>query len=166
MSQYNKPLLDKENPNNKLENEYHENASKVINLQQANDSLYLEIENLKKKQFNQSSDIRKEISTNVTSNDNKLSNIIKKQKELAQKIKKFKTFYNEVSQRNQDIEKLSKENKNLYNKNNNLENKNIQYLNSTGQENDIDDIYLKIKKLEEDSLYKDEAIKNYEDMFK
>jgi len=166
MSQYNKPLLDKENPNNKLENEYHENASKVINLQQANDSLYLEIENLKKKQFNQSSDIRKEISTNVTSNDNKLSNIIKKQKELAQKIKKFKTFYNEVSQRNQDIEKLSKENKNLYNENNNLENKIIQYLNSTGQENDIDDINLKIKKLEEDSLYKDEAIKNYEDMFK
>ena len=126
MSQYNKPLLDKENLNNKLENEYHENASKVINLQQANDSLYLEIENLKKKQFNQSSDIRKEISTNVTSNDNKLSNIIKKQKELAQKIKKFKTFYNEVSQRNQDIEKLSKENKNLYNENNNLENKIIQ----------------------------------------
>ena len=166
MSQYNKPLLDKENPNNKLENEYHENASKVINLQQANDSLYLEIENLKKKQFNQSSDIRKEISTNVTSNDNKLSNIIKKQKELAQKIKKFKTFYNEVSQRNQDIEKLSKENKNLYNENNNLENKIIQYLNSTGQENDIDDINLKIKKLEEDSLYKDEAIKNYEEMFK
>ena len=166
MSQYNKPLLDKENPNNKLENEYHENASKVINLQQANDSLYLEIENLKKKQFNQSSDIRKEISTNVTSNDNKLSNIIKKQKELAQKIKKFKTFYNEVSQRNQDIEKLSKENKNLYNENNNLENKIIQYLNSTGQENDIDDINLKIKKLEEDLLYKDEAIKNYEDMFK
>ena len=85
---------------------------------------------------------------------------------MCKKIKKFKTFYNEVSQRNQDIEKLSKENKNLYNKNNNLENKNIQYLNSTGQENDIDDIYLKIKKLEEDSLYKDEAIKNYEDMFK
>ena len=166
MSQYNKSLLDKENPNNKLENEYHENAFKLINLQQANDSLYLEIENLKKKQFNQSSDIRKEISINITSNDNKLNNIIKKQKELCKKIKKFKTFYNEVSQRNQDIEKLSKENKNLYNKNNNLENKNIQYLNSTGQENDIDDIYLKIKKLEEDSLYKDEAIKNYEDMFK
>ena len=91
MNQYNKPLLDKENPNNKLESEYHENDSKVVNLQQANDSLYLEIENLKKKQFNQSSDIRKEISTNVT-NDNKLSNIIKKQKELAQKIKKFKAF--------------------------------------------------------------------------
>ena len=52
MSQYNKSLLDKENPNNKLENEYHENAFKVINLQQANDSLYLEIENLKKNNIN------------------------------------------------------------------------------------------------------------------
>ena len=71
-----------------------------------------------------------------------------------------------MSQRNKDVEKLSKEKKNLYNENNNLENKIIQYLNSTGQENDIDDINLKIKKLEEDSLYKDEAIKNYEDMFK
>jgi len=49
-----------------------------------------------------------------------------------------------VSQRNKDVEKLSKEKKNLYNENNNLENKIIQYLNSTGQENVIDDINLKI----------------------
>ena len=34
MEQYNKPLLDEENPNNKLEKEYHEKASTVINLQQ------------------------------------------------------------------------------------------------------------------------------------
>ena len=49
-----------------------------------------------------------------------------------------------MSQRNKDVEKLSKEKKNLYNENNNLENKIIQYLNSTGQENVIDDINLKI----------------------
>ena len=54
MNQYNKPLLDQENQDNKLENEYHINASQVINLQQGNDELYLEIDNLKQKQFNSS----------------------------------------------------------------------------------------------------------------
>ena len=166
MTQYNKPLLDQENPNNKLENEYHVNASKVINLQLENDKTYLEIENLKQKQFNQSSGIRKEISSNITSNDNKISNIVNKQKELAQKIKKFKTFYNEVCQKNQIIEKLSKENKSIISEKQNLENKIIKFLNNTGGDDDVDTIKLKIKKLEEDSLYKDEAIKNYEDMFK
>ena len=166
MSQYNKPLLDKENENNKLENEYHENASKVIDLQSENDSLRLEIDNLKQKQLNQSSDIRKQISNNVATSDNKLSDLIKKQKELTQKIKKFKTFFNEVTQKNQTIEKLSKENKALINENKNLENKLEKYYNSKGGDDDIDTIKLKIKRLEQDSLYKDEAIKNYEEMFK
>jgi hypothetical protein len=40
------------------------------------------------------------------------------------------------------------------------------YFNNTGGEDDTDSIKLKIKKLEEDSIYKDEAIKNYEEMFK
>ena len=166
MSQYNKPLLDKENENNKLENEYHENASKVIDLQSENDSLHLEIDNLKQKQLNQSSDIRKEISSNVATNDNKLNDLIKKQKELTQKIKNFKTFFNEVTQKNQIIEKLSKENKALINENKNLENKLAKFYNSKGGDDDIDTIKLKIKRLEQDSLYKDEAIKNYEEMFK
>ena len=161
MGQYNKPLLDKENENNKLENEYHENASKVMDLQSQNDSLYLEIENLKQKQLNQSSDIRKEISSNIANNDNKLS-----QKELTQKIKKFKTFFNEVTQKNQTIEKLSKDNKTLINENKNLENKLAKYYSSKGGEDDPDTIKLKIKKLEEEALYKNEAIKNYEEMFK
>ena len=166
MSQYNKPLLDQENANNKLESEYHENASKVINLQKDNDILYMEMENLKQDKFNQSTNIRKEISSNVASNDTNLSNLIKKQKELAQKIKKFKTFYNEITQRNQNIDKLSKENKAIISENENLENKIVKYLNNIGGEDDVDNLKLKIKKLEEDSLYKDEAIKNYEEMFK
>ena len=166
MNQYNKPLLDQENPNNKLENEYHENASKVINLQQENDTLYLDIENLKQKQINQSSEIRKEMSSNLFNNDNKLGNLIKKQKELSQKIKKFKSFYNEISQRNQNIEKLNQENNNIINEKKNMENKIMKYLNNIGGENDLDTIKLKIKKIEQDSLYKEEAIKNYEDMFK
>ena len=166
MSQYNKPLLDKENENNKLENEYHENASKVIDLQNETDSLHLELDNLKQKQLNQSSDIRKQISNNVATNDNKLSDLIKKQKDLTQKIKKFKTFFNEVTQKNQTIEKLSKENKALVNENKNLENKLAKFYNSKGGDDDIDTIKLKIKRLEQDSLYKDEAIKNYEEMFK
>ena len=166
MSQYNKPLLDKENENNKLENEYHENASKVIDLQNETDSLHLELDNLKQKQLNQSSDIRKQISNNVATNDNKLSDLIKKQKDLTQKIKKFKTFFNEVTQKNQTIEKLSKESKALVNENKNLENKLAKFYNSKGGDDDIDTIKLKIKRLEQDSLYKDEAIKNYEEMFK
>ena len=166
MNQYNKPLLDQENPNNKLENEYHEKASKVINLQQENDTLYLDIENIKQKQINQSSEIRKEMSSNLSNNDNKLNNLMKKQKELSQKIKKFKAFYNEISQRNQIIEKLNKENNNIIDDKKNMENKIMKYLNNIGEENDLDIIKLKMKKLEQDSLYKDEAIKNYEDMFK
>ena len=152
MSQYHKPLLDQENTNNKLEIEYHENASKVINLQQDNDSLYLEIENLKRKQINESSQVRREISSNVSSNDNKISNIIKKQKELVQKIKKFKIFYNDISQKNETIDKLSKENKNTINEINNMENKIVKYLNNTGGDDDADTIKLKIKKLEQESL--------------
>ena len=166
MNQYNKPLLDQENPNNKLENEYHENASKVINLQQENDVLYLDIENLKQKQIAQSSEIRKEMSSNITNNDNKLSNLIKKQKELTQKIKKFKAFYNEISQRNQNMEQLNKENNNIIEDKKNMENKIMKYLNNIGGENDLDVINFKLKKIEQDSLYKDEAIKNYEEMFK
>jgi chromosome segregation ATPase len=166
MNQYNKPLLDKENQNNKLEDEYHENASKVMDLQNENDSLYLEIDNLKEKQINKSSEIRKEISSNINNNDNKIINLIKKQKDLAQKIKKFKTFYNDITQKNQNIEKLSKDNKTIINENKNIEAKIAKYYNSKGGEDDIDTIRIKIKKLEEDALYKDEAIKNYEDMFK
>lgn len=166
MNQYNKPLLDQENPDNKLENEYHTNASQVINLQQGNDELYLEIDNLKQKQFNSSGSVRKEISSNVFNNDNKISNIIKKQKDLAQKIKKFKTFYTDITQKNQNIDKLAKENRNLINENKNMMNRISAYFNNTGGEDDTDSIKLKIKKLEEDSLYKDEAIKNYEEMFK
>ena len=166
MNQYNKPLLDQENPNNKLENEYHENASKVINLQQENDSLYLEIENLKQKKFNQSGQIRNEISSNVFTNDNKISELIKKHKDLAQKIKKFKIFYNDIIQKNQSIDKLSKENKNIFNENRNIINKISSFFNNIGGENDVDTLKLKIKKLEEDAIYKDEAIKNYEEMFK
>ena len=166
MNQYNKPLLDQDNPNNKLENEYHENASKVINLHQENDSLNLEIENTKKSRFTQSSEIRKEISSNISNNDNKLSNLIKKQKELAQKIRKFKTFYNDLTQKQQNIDKLSKDNKNSINENKIIENKIIKHLNDMGGDNDVDTLELKIKKLEQDSLYKDEAIKNYEEMFK
>ena len=166
MSQYNKPLLDQENPDNKLENEYHEKASHIINLTQQNDSLYLEIENNKKNQFTKSSEIRKEISTNVSINDNKLSNLIKKQKELAQKIKKFKSFYTDLVQKQQNIDKLSKENKNLINENKNIESKISQSINDIGGYGDVDTLRLKIKKLEEDALYKDEAIKNYEEMFK
>ena len=166
MNQYNKPLLDQENPNNKLENEYHENASKVINLQQENDALYLDIENLKQKQIAQSSEIRKEMSSNIINNDNKLSNLIKKQKELTQKIKKFKAFYNEISQRNQNMEQLNKENNNIIEDKKNMENKIMKYLNNIGGENDLDVINFKLKKIEQDSLYKDEAIKNYEEMFK
>ena len=166
MNQYNKPLLDQENPNNKLENEYHVNASQVINLQQENDSIYLEIENLKQKQFNKSGEIRKNISSNVFDNDNKISNIIKKQKDLAQKIKKFKTFYNDIIQKTQNIDKLSKDNKNIFNENKAIINKISTFFNNIGGENDMDGIKLKIKKLEIDSMYKDEVIKNYEEMFK
>ena len=166
MNQINKPLLDKENPDNQLENEYHTNASQVINLQQGNDELYLEIDNLKQKQFNSSGSVRKEISSNVFNNDNKISDIIKKQKDLAQKIKKFKTFYTDITQKNQNIDKLAKENKNLLNENKNMMNRISAYFNNTGGEDDTDTIKLKIKKLEEDSSYKDEAIKNYEEMFK
>ena len=166
MNQYNKPLLDQDNPNNKLENEYHENASKVINLHQENDSLNLEIENTKKNRFTQSSEIRKEISSNISNNDNKLSNLIKKQKDLAQKIRKFKTFYNDLTQKQQNIDKLSKDNKNSINENKVIENKIIKHLNDMGGDNDVDTLELKIKKLEQDSLYTDEAIKNYEEMFK
>jgi chromosome segregation ATPase len=166
MNQYNKPLLDQENPDNKLENEYHTNASQVINLQQGNDELYLEIDNLKQKQFNSSGSVRKEISSNVFNNDNKISNIIKKQKDLAQRIKKFKTFYTDITQKNQNIDKLAKENRNLLNENKNMMNRISAYFNNTGGEDDTDSIKLKIKKLEEDSIYKDEAIKNYEEMFK
>ena len=163
MNQYNKPLLDQENPNNKLENEYHVNASQVINLQQENDSIYLEIENLKQKQFNKSGEIRKNISSNVFDNDNKISNIIKKQKDLAQKIKKFKTFYNDIIQKTQNIDKLSKDNKNIFNENKAIINKISTFFNNIGGENDMDGIKLKIKKLEIDSMYKEEYNKQYEE---
>ena len=106
------------------------------------------------------------MSSNLFNNDNKLGNLIKKQKELSQKIKKFKSFYNEISQRNQNIEKLNQENNNIINDKKNMENKIMKYLNNIGGENDLDTIKLKIKKIEQDSLYKEEAIKNYEDMFK
>ena len=166
MEQYNKPLLDEENPNNKLEKEYHEKASTVINLQQENDKLALDAENLKQKKYKESNQIRNEIANNVNNTDKKISELIKKEKELSTKIKKFSGLYNELTQRNTNIEKLSKENKHILNENKLMENKIYGYFNSMGTDDDIQYIKLKIKKLEEEGLYKDEVLTNYEEMFK
>ena len=81
MTQYNKSLLDEENPNNILEKEYHQKASIVISLQQENDILVLETELLKQHNFNENYEIRKEISNNVTNNDRKISEICNKEKD-------------------------------------------------------------------------------------
>ena len=166
MEQYNKPLLDEENPNNKLEKEYHEKASTVINLQQENDKLALDAENLKQKKYKESNQIRNEIANNVNNTDKKISELIKKEKELSTKIKKFSGLYNELTQRNTNIEKLSKENKHILNENKLMENKIFNHFNSMGGEHDVQALKLKIKKLEEEGLYKDEVLTNYEEMFK
>ena len=166
MEQYNKPLLDEENPNNKLEKEYHENASTLINLQQENDKLALDTENLKQKKYKESKQIRSEIANNVNITDKKIAELVKKEKDLSTKIKKFSGLYNELNQRNTNIEKLSKENKHILNENKLMENKIYGYFNSMGTDDDIQYIKLKIKKLEEEGLYKDEVINNYEEMFK
>ena len=47
-----------------------------------------------------------------------------------------------------------------------MENKIFNYFNSIGEENDVESIKLKIKKLEEEAAYKDEVLNNYEEMFK
>ena len=166
MEQYNKPLLDEENPNNKLEKDYHLKASTVINLQQENDKLYLDLENLKQKNYKESNEIRKEISSSINNTDKKVAELIKKEKELSTKIKKFSGLYNVLNQRNTNIEKLSKENKHILNENKLMENKIFNYFNNMGGEEDISDMKLKIKKLEEESLYKEEILNNYEEMFK
>ena len=166
MEQYNKPLLDEENPNNKLEKEYHEKASTVINLQQENDKLALDAENLKQKKYKESNQIRNEIANNINNTDKKISELIKKEKELSTKIKKFSGLYNELTQRNTNIEKLSKENKHILNENKLMENKIFNHFNSMGGEDDVQALKLKIKKLEEEGLYKDEVLTNYEEMFK
>ena len=166
MEQYNKPLLDEENPNNKLEKEYHENASTLINLQQENDKLALDAENLKHKKYKESNQIRTEIENNINETDKKINDLIKKEKDLSTKIKKFSALYNVLGQRNTNIEKLSKENKHILNENKLMENKIFNYFNSMGGEEDIQGIKLKIKKLEEEGLYKDEVLNNYEEMFK
>ena len=166
MEQYNKPLLDEENENNKLEKEYHEKASTLINIQQEVDKLTLDTENLKQKKFKNINEMRNEISTNIQISDKKVSDLIKKEKELDPKIKKISGLYNNLEQRNQNIEKLSKENKHILNENKLMENKIFNYFNSIGEENDVESIKLKIKKLEEEAAYKDEVLNNYEEMFK
>ena len=166
MEQYNKPLLDEENPNNKLEKDYHEKASAVINLQQENEKLLSDLENIKQKKYKESKEIRSEINTNVDKNDRKISDLIKKEKDLSTKIKKFSGLYNDLVQRNANIEKLSKENKHILNENKLMENKIFNYFNNIGGDDDISGIKLKIKKLEEEAAYKDEVLNNYEEMFK
>ena len=166
MEQYNKPLLDEENPNNKLEKDYHEKASAVINLQQENEKLLSDLENIKQKKYKESKEIRSEINTNVDKNDRKISDLIKKEKDLSTKIKKFSGLYNDLIQRNANIEKLSKENKHILNENKLMENKIFNYFNNIGGDDDISGIKLKIKKLEEEAAYKDEVLNNYEEMFK
>ena len=166
MEQYNKPLLDEENPNNKLEKDYHEKASAVINLQQENEKLLSDLENIKQKKYKESKEIRSEINTNVDINDRKISDLIKKEKDLSTKIKKFSGLYNDLVQRNANIEKLSKENKHILNENKLMENKIFNYFNNIGGDDDISGIKLKIKKLEEEAAYKDEVLNNYEEMFK
>ena len=166
MIQYNKPLLDEENPNNKIEKEYHQKASTIISLQQENDNLALEAELLKQQKYKESNEIRNEISTIVNSTDKKISEVINKEKELTTKIKKLKNVYNDIVQRNGNIEKLSKENKHILNENKMMENKIFNYFNNIGGENDINGLKLKIKKLEEEANYKEEIIKKYEEMFK
>ena len=166
MEQYNKPLLDEENPNNKLEKDYHEKASAVINLQQENEKLLSDLENIKQKKYKESKEIRSEINTNVDKNDRKINDLIKKEKDLSTKIKKFSGLYNDLVQRNANIEKLSKENKHILNENKLMENKIFNYFNNIGGDDDISGIKLKIKKLEEEAAYKDEVLNNYEEMFK
>jgi cell division initiation protein len=166
MEQYNKPLLDEENPNNKLEKDYHEKASAVINLQQENEKLLSDLENIKQKKYKESKEIRSEINTNVDKNDRKINDLIKKEKDLSTKIKKFSGLYNDLIQRNANIEKLSKENKHILNENKLMENKIFNYFNNIGGDDDISGIKLKIKKLEEEAAYKDEVLSNYEEMFK
>lgn len=100
MIQYNKSLLDEENPNNILEKEYHQKSSTVISLQQENDNLVLEAELLKQHNFKENNEIRKEISNNITNNDRKISEICNKEKDLATKIKKFKNIYIDIVHRN------------------------------------------------------------------
>ena len=166
MEQYNKPLLDEENENNKLEKDYHEKASNLINIQQELDELRSEAENLKQKKCKQINEMRNEISTNIQNNDKKVSDLIKKEKELNPKIKKISGLYNELEQRNTNIEKLSKENKHILNENKLMENKIFNFFNNVGEEDDVQSIKLKIKKLEEEAAYKDEVLNNYEEMFK
>jgi hypothetical protein len=166
MEQYNKPLLDQDNENNKLEKDYHEKASIVINLQQEIDKLALNAENLKQKKYKESNEIRNDISTNVANSDKKIGDIIKKEKELSTKLKKINGLYTNLEQRNTNIEKLSKENKHILNENKLMENKIFNYFNTIGEEDDVQLLKLKIKKLEEEAAYKDEVLNNYEEMFK
>ena len=126
----------------------------------------LDTENLKQKKYKESKQIRSEIANNVNITDKKIAELVKKEKDLSTKIKKFSGLYNELNQRNTNIEKLSKENKHILNENKLMENKIYGYFNSMGTDDDIQYIKLKIKKLEEEGLYKDEVINNYEEMFK
>ena len=88
MEQYNKPLLDEENPNNKLEKDYHEKASAVINLQQENEKLLSDLENIKQKKYKESKEIRSEINTNVDKNE--YSEINKVMNEIINVTKQYK----------------------------------------------------------------------------
>ena len=166
LNQYNKPLLDNENPKNKIESEYHINVSKVIELQKKAESLINKINEIKQKREEKNQLVKKQITDGISNIDNKVKNIDTKQKDLSQKIKKFSEFYNEVCKKQKKIDNLSKENKNLFNKNKDLISQLNKYLSNINNQNDIEDLKLKINKIEQDFLYKDEALKNYEEMFR
>ena len=57
-------------------------------------------------------------------------------------------MYTSLEQRNTNIEKLSKENKHILNENKLMENKIFNYFNTIGEEDDVQLLKLKIKKLE------------------
>lgn len=164
MSQYIKPLLDPNNYNIKLENNYHESTSKIISLQNKNEELYKMIENCKRKNIEEGAEIRKTITNNLTDIDNKIKNFETKQKELGNKMKRLVEFYNTINKKHKTIETLSKENKKLINSNKELEKKINKYYSI--EDSELNDMKIKIKKIEQDLLYKDEALNNYEDMFK
>ena len=166
LNQYNKPLLDNENPKNKIESEYHINVSKVIELQKKAESLINKINEIKQKRQEKNLLVKKQITDGIDDIDNKVKNIDTKQKELSVKTKKFSEFYNVVCRKQKKVDSLSKENKNLFNKNKDLTSQLNKYVSNINNENEIEDLKLKINKIEQDFLYKDEAIKNYEEMFR
>ena len=166
LNQYNKPLIDNENPKNKIEKEYHTNVSKVIELQKKAESLINKINEIKQKREEKNQLVKKQITDGISNIDNKVKTTDTKQKDLSQKIKKFSEFYNEVCKKQKKIDNLSKENKNLFNKNKDLISQLNKYLSNINNQNDIEDLKLKINKIEQDFLYKDEALKNYEEMFR